>query len=256
MRNPVEERWVRRFRDDDECQTKLVCFGHAGAGASVYRTWPMGLPSDIGVMAVRYPGRDDRFDDPFPPGLEALADDIADALGELTRHRLVLFGHCMGASVAHEVALRLQERGGPPAALCVSARRPPHALAGRRTDYGTDEDIMAHAVSLDPSCAAVFEDPNLREAMLPAVRADYRMTAGYSGGRRPPLHCPVYGYAGEDDSEVSPEHMRGWADMTHDAFRFRVLPGGHFYLKSDEATLLADLGNVLDVVKSGTAATS
>jgi surfactin synthase thioesterase subunit len=256
MRSPVEERWVRRFRDDDRCETKLVCFPHAGAGASTYRTWPMGLPSDIGVIAVRYPGRDDRFGDPFPPGLEALADDIADALGELARHRLVLFGHSMGASVAHEVALRFQERGCPPAALCVSARQPPHALAGRRMIYGTDEEIIAHVVSFDASRAVAFEDPDLREIVLPAIRADYRLTDDYSGGRRPPLHCPVYGYAGDDDSEVSPEQISGWADMTHGAFRLRVLPGGHFYLKSEEATLLADLSNVLDFVNFGITATS
>jgi surfactin synthase thioesterase subunit len=256
MRSPVEERWVRRFRDDDGCETKLVCFPHAGAGASTYRTWPMGLPSDIGVIAVRYPGREDRFEDPFPPRLEALADDIADALGELTRHRLVLFGHSMGASVAHEVALRFQERGCPPAALCVSGRQPPHALAGRRMIYGTDEEIIAHVVSFDARRAAAFEDPDLREIVLPAVRADYRMTDDYCGGRRPPLHCPVYGYAGDDDSEVSPEQMSGWADMTHGAFRLLVLPGGHFYLKSEEATLLADLSNVLDSVNFGTTAAS
>jgi pyochelin biosynthetic protein PchC len=252
MNNSLEERWVRRFRDDDECETKLVCFPHAGAVASAYRTWPTALPSDIAVMAVRYPGREERFDEPFPPTLEALADDIADVLDELAQHRLVLWGHCMGASVAHEVALRLQEQGCPPAALCVSARRPPHALADRRTEYGTEEDIIAHAVSLDASSAVLFENPVLREAVLPAVLADYFMTAAYSGGRRPPLHCPVYGYAGDEDPELSPEQMHGWADMTHDAFRLQVLPGDHFYLKSDEATLLSDLGNVLDPLKSAT----
>lgn len=252
MKNPAEEQWIRRFRDDDECKTKLVCFPHAGAGASVYRTWPAGLPSDIGVMAVRYPGRDDRFDDPFSPGLEALADEIADALKDLTQYRLVLFGHCMGASVAHEVALRLQERDCPPTALCVSSRRPPQVLADRRTDYGTDKDIIAHATSLEPNIAAVFEDPGLREAMLPAVVADYRLTAGYSGGQRPPLSCPIYGYVGDDDPELSPEQMHGWVDMTHGAFQFQVLPGGHFYLKSEEATLLADLCDVLDFTKLGT----
>jgi pyochelin biosynthetic protein PchC len=252
MKNPAEERWIRRLRDDDECKTKLICFPHAGAGASVYRTWPAGLPSGIGIMAVRYPGRDDRFEDRFPPGLEALAADIADALGDLAQHRLVLFGHCMGASVAHEVALRLQERGYPPAALCVSARRPPQALADRRKDYGTDEDIIAHAVSLDASSAAFFEDPDLREAMLPAVLADYALTVGYSGGQRPPLPCPIYGYIGDGDPELSPEQMHGWADMTQDAFQLQVLAGGHFYLKSEEATLLADLSDVLESAKLGT----
>jgi pyochelin biosynthetic protein PchC len=65
----MEELWVRRFRDDDTCGTKLVCFPHAGGSASAYRTWPEGLPSDVAVLAVRYPGREDRLLDPFPPDL-------------------------------------------------------------------------------------------------------------------------------------------------------------------------------------------
>lgn len=253
MRSPAEERWLRRFRDDDGCETKLVCFPHAGAVAGVYRTWPNGLPSDVGVMAVRYPGREERFDDPFPAGLEVLADDIADALGELARHRVVLFGHCFGATVAHEVALRLQDRGQPPAALCVSGTRPPHVLAGGRQVPTTDEDILAHVVSLDASRATAFDNPDMREAVLPAIRGDYRMVGGYTGGARPPLACPIHAYAGADDPEVSPEEIQDWAAMTRGAFRLTVLPGGHFYLRPEEATLLADLSGVLDLVTSGTA---
>ncbi|MEU6770355.1 alpha/beta fold hydrolase [Streptomyces sp. NPDC046759] len=252
MRSPVEELWIRRFRDGDGCETKLVCFPHAGGWSSAYRTWPLGLPSDIGVLAVRYPGREERLNDPFPSQLEALADDIADALDELTKHQLVLFGHSMGASLAHEVALRFQGRGRPPAALCVSGRRPPHALDGRRKLADTDEGIIADVVRYDASRAAVFADPDLRELLLPALRADYRLVNAYSGGPRPPLDCPVYGFTGDDDSEVSPDQMRGWADTTHDAFRLRVLPGGHFYLRAEEAALLADLSDVLSHVKSRT----
>ncbi|WP_037910899.1 thioesterase II family protein [Actinacidiphila yeochonensis] len=259
MRSAVEERWLRRFRDDDEHGTTLICFPHAGATASFYRGWPTGLPAGIGVMAVRYPGREERFDDPFPSGMEALAEDIAGALGELAQRRsLVLFGHCMGASVAHEVALRLQEQGCPPAALCVSATLPPQALVGRSLDFGTDEDIIAHAVGLDASRAAAFEDPVMREIALPAVRADYFMVGGYSGGRRPELDCPVHAFAGDEDPELTPEQMRGWAETTRGAFRLSVLSGGHFYLKpeGEEAALLAELSDVLDAVASGAASTS
>jgi pyochelin biosynthetic protein PchC len=256
MSSPAEEQWVRRFRDSDRCLTKLICFPHAGGSASAYRTWPRGLPSDIGVLAVRYPGREDRLGDPFSSGLEALADEIADALGELKRNRLVLFGHSMGASVAQEVALRFQEQGCPPAALCVSGRRPPHALDGERKYFGTDEEIIADIVRFDPSRAVLLADPDLREVVLPAIRADLRLVDGYQGGRRPPLDCPVYGFTGDSDPEVTPEHMRGWADMTHDAFRLRVLPGGHFYLRAEEAALLADLSDVLAYVKFGVNMTS
>jgi pyochelin biosynthesis protein PchC len=256
MRSPVGERWIRRFRDDYRDGMKLVCFPHAGGSASAYRSWPLGLPSDIGVLAVRYPGREDRLGDPFPSELEALADDIADALSELPRHRLVLFGHSMGASVAHEVALRFQEQGCPPAALCVSGRCPPHALDGPQQLPRTDEELIADVLRFDESRAEVFADPGLREVLLPALRADYRLLDDYAGGRRPPLECPVYGYTGDDDPEVTPEQMRCWADTTHDAFRVRVLPGGHFYLRSEEAALLADLRDLLDLVKHHTATAS
>ncbi len=204
------------------------------------------------MLAVRYPGREDRLGDPFPSGLEALADDLADSLAGLTRHRLVLFGHSMGASVAHEVALRLQERGCPPAALCVSGRRPPHTLEARRQRFDTDEELIADVLQFDASGAEVFADPDLREIVLPAIRADYRLVEEYAGGGRPPLDCPVYGYTGVDDPEVTPEQMRRWADMTHHPFRLRVLPGGHFYLSSEQAALLADLREVLYLVKHRT----
>lgn len=249
MRTASEERWIRRLNNDEECNTKLICFPHAGAGTSVYRTWPEKLPSHMGVMTVRYPGRDDRFEDPFSDGLENLADEIARSLSDLAQDRLVLFGHCMGASVAHEVALRLCERNLPPAALCVSARRPPHALSSRRTDYGSEDDVISHAISLDPSSASFFDDPDLREVMLPAVLADYRLTAGYAGGQRAQLPCPIYGYAGSEDPELSPDEMNGWADLTSDTFTFKVLPGGHFYLKSEESVLLADLAEIFSVEK-------
>ncbi|MEU5163903.1 alpha/beta fold hydrolase [Streptomyces sp. NPDC020875] len=245
MTNPPWERWIRRYRDGDGCTTALVCFPHAGGWASAYRGWPDGLPPEIAVLAVRYPGREDRLGDPFPAGLEALADDIADALAGPAPYRLVLFGHSMGASVAHEVALRLQERGRTPAALCVSGRRPPHRLAGQRLFSGPDHRIIADIVRSDESRAVVFADPDMRDLVLPAVRADYRLVDDYRGGPRAPLDCPVYGYLGDSDPEVTPEQMDDWAELTNDGFRLTVLPGGHLYLRDEEAALLADIGAVV-----------
>ncbi|UQU67757.1 alpha/beta fold hydrolase [Couchioplanes caeruleus] len=244
----MRERWIRRLRDDGGPGTGLVCFAHAGGWTTAFSTWPRALPPDVGVLAVKYPGREDRLGDPFASALETLADDIAEALGELATRRLVFFGHSMGASVAHEVALRLQQRGNPPAALCVSGRRPPHVPGGRRAYPGTDDEIVADVVRFDRSRAAVFADPDLRALVLPAIRADYRLLDAYAGGDRPPLDCPVYGYTGAADPEVTPEQMRGWAGLTRSTFRLRVLPGGHFYLRSEEAALLADLSDVIATV--------
>ena len=224
---------------------KLVCFPPAGGGASTFRTWAQGLPSDVGLIAVRYPGREDRLYDPMPSRLEDLADGIAEGISGLTSYRLVLFGHSMGATVAHEVALRLQEKGTPPAALCVSGREPTHILAGREMISGTDEEIIAHVLSFDDSRDEVFADEALRELVLPAIRADYRLVDEFDGGERPLLDCPIYGYTGDRDTEVTPEQMARWAELTRGSFRLVVMPGGHFYLRPEEAALLADLRGVL-----------
>lgn len=61
----------------------------------------------------------------------------------------------------------------------------------------------------------------------------------------------MYAYTGADDPEVAPEQMRAWADVTHGAFRLRVLPGGHFYLKTEESALLADLTSVIETAAAG-----
>ncbi|NLU78448.1 thioesterase [Micromonospora sp. HNM0581] len=244
MRTLTGQRWIRRFHDDGKCTTKLVCFPHAGGWASAYRTWPASLPADVGVLGIRYPGREDRLDEPFPPSIEALADDVADVLDALVGHRVVLFGHSMGASVAHEVAVRLHRRGRPPAALCVSARLAPTALADQPPITGSDDEIIAEVVRHDASRAEVFADLELREFALPAIRADLELVNNYRGGRRPLLDCPVFGYLGAQDTAISPDQMRGWADVTRGPFRLRVFPGGHFYLRDEEAGLLADLARV------------
>ncbi|ROP31331.1 thioesterase II family protein [Couchioplanes caeruleus] len=244
MRTRVRDRWLRRFRDGEGCTTKLVCFPHAGGWASAYRTWPAGLPADVGVLAVRYPGREDRIGEPSPSSLEALADDVADALDEQAGHRLVLFGHSMGASVAYEVAVRLHQRGRPPVALCVSARLPPKALVDQPRFDATDDEIIAAIVRQDESRTEVFADLELREFALPAIRADLELVNDYRGGPRPALDCPVFGYAGESDAAVGREQMRGWADVTRGPFRLRVFPGGHFYLRTEETRLLTAMAQV------------
>ncbi|GIF09456.1 thioesterase II family protein [Actinoplanes siamensis] len=238
MRTLTKDRWIRRFRDGDGCTTKLVCFPHAGGWASAYRTWPSGLPADVGVLGVRYPGREDRAGEPFPSTLEALADDLAEAL-EPVGERLVFFGHSMGASVAHEVAVRLHQRGRPPAALCVSARLPPRSLAHQPRFGGTDDEIIAEIVRQDDSRTEVFADLDLRAFALPAIRADLELVNEYRGGRGPALDCPVFGYVGTDDPAISRDQMRGWADVSRGSFRLRVFPGGHFYLRDEESRLLA-----------------
>src|SRR4051812_17652626 len=119
--------WFRRFRPVDRPRARLVCLPHAGGGASAYRTWPDRLPADVELLAGRYPGRQGRPLEGCGERMDALADQIPPALRPSLAEPVALFGHSMGASVAYEVAVRLeQQHGCRLAALLLSGQTPPH----------------------------------------------------------------------------------------------------------------------------------
>src|SRR5438270_659145 len=101
------------IRSDDRPggdEPAVLCFPHAAGCASFFRPWQRLLPVTR-VHAVQYPGREDRFGEPFDGSLVALAETIADEVLTAEQNYSVLFGHSMGAYVAFEVAYLLQKAG-------------------------------------------------------------------------------------------------------------------------------------------------
>jgi len=116
---------LRCYRAMDGARFTLVCFPHAGGNATAFRDWPAYLPEDVAVYAVRYPGRLDRSHEPPARAVGEITGPVARTLGEVPG-RLVLFGHSMGAVLAHQVAVNLEAAYRFPAALVVSGREAPH----------------------------------------------------------------------------------------------------------------------------------
>jgi pyochelin biosynthetic protein PchC len=241
-------KWLRWYRKVARPRLRLVCFPHAGGAASMFRDWPQWLPDDVEVIGVCYPGRQDRVMEPCIDEMGALTTPIADVLQCYAGGRLALFGHSMGASVAYEVALRLQQRTGSPAAwLFASGQLPPHRVQPKSVHLCGDDAIVAEVRRLgDPNAGTVLDDPDLRELVLPAIRADFRLIGTYLPRPVTPLDTPVTAYVGALDDEVPVEGLREWAAATATGrFDHRVYPGGHFYLLDDPESLVRDLAGKL-----------
>ncbi|WP_326609082.1 alpha/beta fold hydrolase [Streptomyces scopuliridis] len=241
-------KWLRWYRKAAEPRLRLVCFPHAGGAASVFRDWPRWLPEDIEVIGVCYPGRQDRVMEPCVDEMGALTTRIADALQGYAGGRLAFFGHSMGASVAYEVALRLQQRTGSPLAwLFVSGQLPSHRVVPKNVYRRGDDAIVDEVRRLgDPDAGTVLDDPDLRELVLPAIRADFHLIGTYLPRPVSPLATPVTAYVGDGDEEVPVEGLREWAAATATGrFDHRVYPGGHFYLLEDPEALVRDLAGHL-----------
>ncbi|MBB5158867.1 thioesterase II family protein [Saccharopolyspora phatthalungensis] len=223
--------WTQRFRSASGATSRLVCFPHAGGSASFFFPLSKVMPPSIDLLAVQYPGRQDRrFEKPVDD-IAVLADRIAVAL-EADRDDLpmVFFGHSMGATVAFEVARRLEARGITLADLVVSGRRGPTAQRQEWVHKLGNTALVEHVRSLDGTKAGVLDDPEIVRMVLPVIRNDYKAAETYRYQPGPDVSCPITALLGDHDPQVTVDEAKEWAAHTKAGFDLHVFEGGHFYL--------------------------
>ncbi|WP_327243886.1 thioesterase II family protein [Streptomyces sp. NBC_01320] len=243
--------WFRRLRGTAEPALRLACFPHAGGTASMFRGWRRLLPPDVELLAARYPGRQDRIAEPVIESMDELAERITGALLGLLDRPLALFGHSMGSAVAYAVAAKLSaEHGVNPALLVVSGRPAPHRVEPTTVHHDGDEAIIESLRRLGSTQLDVFDDPDLRELLMPALRADYRVLETGRPHHPVALDTPIVACAGISDPRCGLDGLRSWAELTTSSFTHRVFPGDHFYLEPYEADLVDYFSKHLRAVRN------
>lgn len=210
------------------------------ATASFFRSWSERLPPDIDLLALQYPGREDRFNEAPATRLEDLSDGAALALRDFADAPLALFGHSLGAALAYETALRLESVGAPLRHLFVSAHPAPHRQRGGALHRG-DEAALLEDVRRQGGASELLEDADLRALFLPILRADYQAIETYRRAQPIALVCALDVLLGEHDEEVSAAEAQAWSDASRTPARLRRFPGGHFYLSEGRDAVIEHL---------------
>jgi surfactin synthase thioesterase subunit len=238
--------WIRRYHPAPDAATRLVCLPHAGGSASFYFPVSQRLSgTDIDVVAVQYPGRQDRRHEPCIDDLRALAGAVVDVLRPLGDRPIALFGHSMGATLAFEVAGLLGHAGIPPSHVFVSGRRAPSRPRDERVHLLDDEGLLADVRELSGTDPLVLGDEEMLRAALIAIRADYRAAETYRYRPVPPLRCPITAFTGDTDPKTTIDEVRAWRTHTTGAFDMKVFPGGHFFLVRHQAAILRAVAEAL-----------
>jgi surfactin synthase thioesterase subunit len=221
---------------------RLICVPYAGGGPMVFRSWTAALQGIADVVTVCLPGRAHRWAEAHYKDLPPLVNALADAVTALPAKPTVIFGHSLGALIGFELTRRLAQTPYPPVLLVASACSPPSTLASRPDHAHTrsDDALIAELRRMGATPEHVLANDELMSLLLPTIRADFALSEGYRYAPGPAVPTPVITLAGRQDPLAPPDTMRGWERETS-WVRHVKLDGGHMFLHSEEATVLAEL---------------
>ena len=245
---PLTDRWIGRPAPRPSPRIRLFCLPYAGGGTAVYRPWADDLPEDIELCLVQLPGRETRMREAPYTSLHELVGGLELALKPLLDRPYAIFGHSMGALIALAITRQLRSKGHP---------EPEHLfIAGRRAPHVPDPDPPLHQL---PDAAFVatlvrryngipkvlLQNVDLLRLFLPTLRTDMTMIETYSITEEPTLEAPIAAFGGWEDNRATQVQLAAWREFTTGAFTLRMLPGGHFFIQSARAELVASIIDLL-----------
>ncbi len=83
------------------------------------------------------------------------------------------------------------------------------------------------------------------ELVLPVIRADFAMSAGYRYRSGPQLAMPITVLAGRDDIHADDERTQGWQRESSGPCDVALFDGDHFFLHPQRAAVLARIRQAL-----------
>ncbi|MBU0915959.1 thioesterase II family protein [Aquabacterium parvum] len=221
-------------------QIDLLALPCAGGSANMYHRWRHLLPSWVRVVPVELPGRGARMSEPFATDIDQLVERLCIEHAQSLRGRHALFGHSMGALLAHRMALWQRDAGGSlPRALFVSASPSPWCRHVRKSvQLTSDADLTDELRRQGGTAEEVLNNAELRQMVVETFRADQALCASHRHLVRPPLPIPIHVLGGRDDALAASEQA-DWRRETSDAASVYWFDGGHFFIRQHEVAVAA-----------------
>ncbi len=248
MTNSPFSPWFHCPNPKPNAKVRLICFPHGGGGPQAYRNWEHELPEFVEVITVSLPGRGSRYSEPALTHMPELTESLVTALPPLLDRPFAFFGHSVGALVGFATALRLREVGlDAPMRLFLSAYAAPEETpTTQNTHTLSDHDLFATVSELGLIPEKTERSPELRQLILPPLRADFQLAETWTVPAGEQIQCPITALGGREDTLLHPSDLDGWRKFTTADFKRIVFDGGHFYLNAQRQSLLALMSKTIE----------
>lgn len=232
--------WITSPKFNPQARLRLFCFPYSGAPASIFFSWASVLPSGIEVCPVQYPGHGTRVGEPLLTDLSVMVQQAHQAIQPYLDKPFAFFGHSMGALVSFELARYLAVLGNPgPVYLFVSGHNAPQLDDQAEIIHDLpDSEFIGRLREFNGTPEDVLQNEELRELLLPILRADFKISELYAYQPDRTLDCPICACGGLKDPYTTRAGLDAWQEQTSRPCSVRMFPGDHFYLSESRLLLL------------------
>ncbi|MET9760118.1 alpha/beta fold hydrolase [Streptomyces sp. NPDC006372] len=225
-------KWLGSPMRQDQGLTRLFCFPFAGGGPSAFRSWLPYLENEVELLPVHLPGRERRRQEAPIVDADALATAAAEAIAPWVRSPYAMYGHSMGALLAHRVVRNLLADGHPaPERVFVAARRAPHLPPDSPLVHELPrKQLVERLRDMGGTPSELLDDDHFLDTVEPLIRADFRVSElARLMPADDPLPVSVVALGGLSDAHVSRASLREWHRHTSGTFTLHTVTGGHFF---------------------------
>jgi medium-chain acyl-[acyl-carrier-protein] hydrolase len=247
---PKVSAWFPNFKPNPRAGLRLFCLPYSGAGASIYNKWLTAFPTTIEVCPIQLPGREARLSEHGFTRIQPLVAALAQALLPSLDKPFVFFGHSMGALVSFEVARYLRRHYDvSPLHLFVSGHGAPHLPDDDPPIHALPEPEFAQKLrDLNGTPEEVLQHAELRQLLLPILRADFAACETYTYEPDAPLDCSISALGGLHDTYAGRDRLAAWKQETRASFSVRMFPGNHFFINTARQLVVQTVARELNQI--------
>jgi medium-chain acyl-[acyl-carrier-protein] hydrolase len=232
--------WVFGGRISPNARCRLFCLPHSGSGASQFFSWQKFLPPVLDICPIQLPGRENRLREAPLTQIHRIAEMLGAELMPYLDRPYILYGYSTGALIAFELARQLRRQKITPAVSLYALARPAPHLPQKKYPLHQlpDEMFLAELTQrFNGMSPLILQDRELMELLLPTLRADITALETYVYQPETPLECPIRVYGGSFDSTTTEDELRAWRIHTKSSFNLQILPGDHFFIRSNQQSI-------------------
>lgn len=233
----VEDQWFVPLNQNSSTGQRLYCFPFAGSGASAFASWSPLLKGELELIGIQSPGREERSEESPFTEMTVFIEELLRVFPE-QNEPYYLFGHSLGALMAYEFAIALQDAGRKlPSGIIISGCNAPlRPSDGKIHLMDTDEFIEAVVSRFETHQSAEDRLFALRENHT-ALKADIELLETYVPANRS-LFIPLRVICGTADPLVEPERMKEWISVAQSDFAISFVEGNHQLVHQNASELV------------------